>query len=478
MKTIPLFFCIFLTFIQFTIALPLQNFVLQGKIENSTASKVSFIVSRYGLIGDKDVIEIELGKDGKFELSLKLDDIAYLAFLEGERGSNANFQNFIIEPFDHITMTYDSHNFWQTLHFIGNGAAKYNYFTEDYLTFEHKHRWRERFDKPNSHPIKEQFAYLDSIENHKLFLLSKYKNLITPYVYIICETEQKGKVNSDRFLCISYQQKVDSTYSLLTMPSSLKKFLYRMPSQNDTTVKSVAYLSYLDGLARHLFRDIKTISDMKGETQWIDFQKSIYSRKVAQYILGFEVYYQIRSNGINPTTNKLLETYRKDYPDSPYLPILEGRYVNSTQLSSGQKAIPFIVQDEKGNKVKLEDFKGKVVFIDFWASWCIACINEMKHFKKIREQFKDNTDFVYLTISMDEKEENWHKSLEKWQVEGLRCWAKGAYDADIAKAYQINALPVFILISKDGKFMDVNPPRPRFDGGKPLTELLYKALAK
>ncbi|MFN8356891.1 MAG: TlpA disulfide reductase family protein [Spirosomataceae bacterium] len=455
----------------------MQNFNLHGKIENSSASKVSFVISRNGLIGDKDIIELELAKDGRFELSIQLEDIAYLDFWEGERGIFA-FQNFVIEPDDNITMVYDSKNPWKTILFTGKSADKYKYFVEDYVTFKYKSRWNERFDKRNNQSIEEQFAYIDSIENSKLLLLSKYKNHISPSAYLICEADLKAEVNSNRFMCIDHQREIDSSYSLLTMPRELKKFLYRMPNQNDTTAKSIFYLAYLDALARQLFRDIKSISKVNEESQWITFQKSIYSRKIAQYQLGFDVYYQIRSNGINPTTTKLLEAYRNAYPDSPYLPILEGRYIKSVSLSNGQKAISFVVQDEKGNKVKLEDFKGKVVFIDFWASWCVACINEMKNFKKIREQFKDNKNFIYLTISMDEKEENWHKSLEKWQVEGVKCWAKGAYTSDIAKNYQIGALPVFILIGKDGKFLDVNPPRPRFEKGKTLTNLLHQALAQ
>ena len=73
-----------------------------------------------------------------------------------------------------------------------------------------------------------------------------------------------------------------------------------------------------------------------------------------------------------------------------------------TSWPSGRSAPSFTLQDLEGNQISLSDFRGKVVILDFWATWCPPCAKEVPHFVALHEQYKDQ-GFAMVGISTDRK---------------------------------------------------------------------------
>jgi len=140
----------------------------------------------------------------------------------------------------------------------------------------------------------------------------------------------------------------------------------------------------------------------------------------------------------------------------------------------GRSAYNFTLPDSTGRMFSMKDFKGKVVFIDVWATWCGPCREQFPFLKVVEEEYKDNSDIVFMGISIDRgrDREKWLKMMKKENLHGVQLFDDmGKY---FAKKYEINAIPRFLLISKEGKWIEVRLPRP--EAKEELKKYLDKAL--
>ena len=81
--------------------------------------------------------------------------------------------------------------------------------------------------------------------------------------------------------------------------------------------------------------------------------------------------------------------------------------------ASQQEATDFTLKDLSGNNVSLSDYRGKVVFLDFWATWCPPCRMSIPEIEKMYEEYKDNENIIILGINMAEDKNEVEKFVEK-----------------------------------------------------------------
>jgi peroxiredoxin len=163
------------------------------------------------------------------------------------------------------------------------------------------------------------------------------------------------------------------------------------------------------------------------------------------------------SNILNPDEehaylSNLVSKLKKNYPKSRYVKRL-GEYLKSIEKwTVGQPAPEIALNTPEGKELKLSDLKGKLVLIDFWASWCKPCRQENPNVVKVYNQYKDK-GFEILGVSLDKNKKDWLKAIDVdglgWlHVSDLKMWNSIA-----AQAYNVRAIPKTFLIDKEGKIL-------------------------
>ena len=141
----------------------------------------------------------------------------------------------------------------------------------------------------------------------------------------------------------------------------------------------------------------------------------------------------------------------------------------------GAPALDFTYPDTEGKMVSLSDFKGKVVLVDVWATWCGPCRGEIPHLKKLEEEMHGK-DVVFISVSLDDEKDKqtWLDFIKKEQLGGVQLFGSG-WDTPIAEAYGIDGIPRFMVFDKQGNIVSIDAPRP----SKPeLKKILEVELAK
>ncbi|OXU14622.1 TlpA family protein disulfide reductase [Sedimentisphaera salicampi] len=109
----------------------------------------------------------------------------------------------------------------------------------------------------------------------------------------------------------------------------------------------------------------------------------------------------------------------------------------------------------EGKEISLSDYKGDVVLVDFWATWCGPCVEEVPHLKDIYEKYSGE-GFEILAISLDKSEEDLKKFVEDKQIKWPQHFDGKGWDNEYVKKYNIRGIPTMWLVDKEGRLADMN----------------------
>ncbi|GAB4401544.1 MAG: hypothetical protein OHK0053_24370 [Microscillaceae bacterium] len=202
---------------------------------------------------------------------------------------------------------------------------------------------------------------------------------------------------------------------------------------------------------------------MQEEYQQIQ-EKSVAEIKKLIEAIGPSIVALRAASVLDPETEfEYLETLsqkmKKSLPNSRYTQQLERKVQvlaeqrqATAHLAVGKPAPEINLLDRNGQNIALSSLKGKLVLIDFWASWCVPCRRENPNVVKVYDRYK-NQGFEIYGVSLDRNREAWLKAIAEDQLTWLHVF-DGSSEA--AQTYAVQAIPATFLIGKDGKILAKN----------------------
>ncbi|WIO74930.1 TlpA disulfide reductase family protein [Porticoccaceae bacterium LTM1] len=112
-----------------------------------------------------------------------------------------------------------------------------------------------------------------------------------------------------------------------------------------------------------------------------------------------------------------------------------------------------------GENVTLPSLKGKIVYIDLWATWCGPCKAQIPYLQELEEEFHGR-DIAFVSISSDKDREEWLEFVEEEELTGIQLIADEESWSKMAKLYDISGIPRFMILDKGGNIVDLDAPRP------------------
>jgi len=404
--------------------------------------------------------------NGKFLISTELDKPGIYSLL-------LDYQRIFvfIEPGDRITITGDVRNLTTSTKFSGDHANENNYL----LAFENLKQETRPTDFEAFYTQSEE-EFLAAVDARTASLNTdqqEYQKKNGPFDVLFAnmlgdEISYEGAIAKMNYPAYNEYIHPDSTIKL---SDTYDSFLQNIEIDADKNLFLPAYKEFLP-----VYLDYKMRNDTlnKSITQT---QKKF--NLIGQLFTGKSIknymYYQLMSQTIDYAVNEatpIMDKFQTVQTNMEYKAEINAKYARWTTLLQGQPAPDFTCMTPTGKSVSLQSLKGKIVYIDVWATWCGPCLRELPYLEKLQEETKSN-DIVFVSVSIDQDKNAWETMVKSKNMKGTQLYAENAWNAPIVANYFIQGIPRFILIGKDGNIINSNAPRPSSsDIRKELSEAL------
>ncbi len=214
---------------------------------------------------------------------------------------------------------------------------------------------------------------------------------------------------------------------------------YREASMNDDQEK----MEELRAESENIYNDQQEML-----YKYIEDKKSSY---MAPFVIRRYLVYELDENELD----SLLQNLDPAIHNSLDYIRLNDRVETLKRVAIGKEATDFVLNDPEGNPIALSSFRGKVLLVDFWASWCGPCRRENPNVVKLYNDYRDK-GFEILGVSLDESHDKWIGAIEAdeltWpHVSDLEGWGGSA-----GKLYGINSIPATVLLDREGVIVAKN----------------------
>ncbi len=377
--------------------------IIEGTITNPIGESVTFSNQDTSFSTTSNI-------NGTFSISFNLNSATNLIFEHGVESTN-----MYVYPGDRIILTLDTEEFDESIKY--EGSPESSFLAKLYLIAEENDFLGESLYLKN---IDEYNTILDTFQNKIL----KELNIIKDSSFI---NEQISALNENINYFIKRKKK------LITYSEDVRLYMWEtieIGKQYDfytaiDTLNKMEFNNMLDSYSKQFFVSLNKVSD----SNFLEKAKTKIKKTIDNW------------------SNR-----KEAYDKMP---------------KEGEYAIDFSYTDKDSVEFSLSNFKGNLVYIDVWATWCGPCRAEIPSLKKLELEYHEK-DITFLSVSVDNDRAAWLEMIKEKDLGGIQLWADGW--SKITEDYAIFGIPRFMLISREGKIISNDAPRPSSDKIRTLLE--------
>jgi len=444
--------------------------LISGQVENPAGNVMEVFYYTDFITNNTVSKEVELDGNNVFAFELELDEPRHVHFRIPRRTIT-----LFLRPEADINLVFDASNA-DVLPMVTGEKAEESIFLLSYnMDVERKYGQMTLMNKSRD---KEAEAFLsfaedayhekmEYLENHEL-----HQELDSAFIALMRSNIRYEKFNMlmDYPAMRAFMQESDAP---VAVPDDFYAYLERDDLFDDAHVNSRSYYNFLNKYLRHYLDQHIDEDEMQAtgyERMRFDTARSLFTGRTQDLIMA-DVVISALSFGDFAVAEELYEEYA-GFAEGWPLAAAKGEYEAVAALAPGMPAPGFTLTDIDGEEVSLDDFLGKVVYLDFWASWCGPCMQQVPHAKQLKNRLQDQDDLVFLYISVDTDKDAWRRTVDERGIAGVHLNVAG-FGHEVPGSYNLKGVPTFYLIGRDGRIVDNRPPRPSHDN---IDEVLLAAL--
>jgi cytochrome oxidase Cu insertion factor (SCO1/SenC/PrrC family) len=436
-----------------------QTTTISGEIDNLRNDTIKIILQINSITRQSEVHTIPV-KKGQFTDTLQITKPTYFYTHDG-----SNYVNGLIEPSDRITILYNADSANTTLKFKGTGSEKMS-FINSLVRLKLYNRLKEQLPiaKTKKYPFDYLFNYSDSIANGMFTILDSIKPFMKPESHNLLSADIKATLMGNKYRSVGlvYHESVEETLKTRQneLTKSSKHYLQNILSFDQTLFYSSSYINEIYNIL-FVNYDGLILANKAGKNlvdKYSYLSKKLPGKLKIPVLTLFLDYDIGKLNQAEDLEDLISSTYLSNSSDdNVYRNYIEERYEVATTFKKGVNAPDFTVENEKGEKITLASFKGKVVYVDFWYGACGPCHALFQTIEPVKKYFSSKDDVVFLIVSIDRKE-TWEAALKKYNIPGYHVFTENQESSHpIIKSYKVAGYPTTCLIDRNGKIFMATP---------------------
>jgi len=366
---------------------------------------------------------------GKFSISFKLSSPNYFRL-----GRNILY----LTPGDNLVATIDKNNAVKST-FAGAGADANTYLCN--TPFPKAASYLEAGTNIRSSPLQTLQILMDAAAKRQQ-QLSEVKNVSAEFRRL-----ETARIKADVLNSIKGVSSYATNNKNVTTPDEyIKTFnglsdsirtVYEKNFIDASLMKLVVYRDIADELVEHAAgADVQKIKDWYKASDIVD--QLNHENDKAQVAAYSKTIDSVKTAGYHIALKKHLQ--------------------NLLQFGKGDMAADFTAVDVNDKRVALSNLKGKVIYVDIWATWCGPCLAEMPHLEEIKNKYSNNPNVVFVSLSIDDdaQADAWKNNVAARKAGGLQ-WQ---INREKLNTYNITTIPRTLLIDKNFKMVSMSAPLP------------------